>query len=362
MIINCTKKLCEKLRIKPESVTADNPLFCWCANLVKLNRRNTVVLINPESRYTIVLVGMKSADFKRFDKIAIQAISDFLIYDGIDKKLVERYITDSGDTVLSKNTDRKATARLNKSCEELPLWAEYESSEALLQKQLSKKFNRNLFFKRNKDYFNSDETFYKMLEDFYGQNVIKQMAYRLKISLDFEKAKVSRELIVPASASFEQLHMYIQDAFCWQNYHLHEFEFTDSDNSHCVIATAENFDDNFEDIIQGDIKQIDESETFISAVFGNNTKITYTYDMGDNWQHIIECKEMITDYDKTYPICTNAVGEAPPEDCGGEYGYYEFIEVMKNPEHEKYDTIKKWADSVDWQRLNLDMVNFRLRY
>jgi hypothetical protein len=129
-----------------------------------------------------------------------------------------------------------------------------------------------------------------------------------------------------------------------------------------VIATAENFDDNFEDIIQGDIKQIDESETFISAVFGNNTKITYTYDMGDNWQHIIECKEIITDYDKTYPICTNAVGEAPPEDCGGEYGYYEFIEVMKNPEHEKYDTIKKWADSVDWQRLNLDMVNFRLRY
>ncbi len=361
MIINCTKKLCEKLSIKPESVTVDNPLFCWCANLVTLNRRNAVVLINPESRYTIVLVGLKSADFKRFDKLVMQAISDFLIYDGIDKKLVERYITDGGNAILSKNTDRKATARLNKSCEELQFFTEYKSINDILQNQISKKINRHMLFKLNNDYFNADETFYKMLEEFYGQNVIKQTAYRLKISLDFEKTEVSREIIIPASASFEQLHNYIQETFCWQDYHLHEFEFIDSNNRRCVIAPTENFDDDFADIIYDDTKQIDETEILISTVFENCTKITYTYDMGDNWQHIIECKELISDYDKTYPICTNAIGEAPPEDCGGVGGYYEFIEVINNPEHEKYNKAKEWAESVGWHRLDLDRINRWLR-
>jgi hypothetical protein len=318
------------------------------------------VLINPESRYTIVLFGLKAADFKRFDKIVMQAISDFLVYDGIDKKLVERYITDGGNAVLSKNADRKATARLNKSCEDLLFFAENASSEALLQKQLSKRLNRHIFYKRGNDYFHADESFYKMLENFYGQNVIKQTAYRLKISLDFEKAEVNRELIVPMSASFEQLHDYIQEVFCWQDYHLHEFEFADS-NRRYVIAPTENFDDDLADMIYAGVKQIDESKALVSDFIKNGAKIKYTYDPGDNWQHIIECKEIILDYDKNYPICTTAVGEAPPEDCGGEGGYYEFIEVINNPEHEEYEEAKEWAESANWHRLNLDRINRWLR-
>jgi hypothetical protein len=70
------------------------------------------------------------------------------------------------------------------------------------------------------------------------------------------------------------------------------------------------------------------------AVFGSSAKITYAYDKADNWQHIIECKD----------------------------GYYEFIEVMKNPKHEEYDSMKECAESVNWRGFDLDRVNCRLRY
>lgn len=62
------KKLLEELNIKPELQLTEEPLFSWHANLITVNRRKTVVLMNDKNRYVIVLRGFKMKDFKELDK------------------------------------------------------------------------------------------------------------------------------------------------------------------------------------------------------------------------------------------------------------------------------------------------------
>lgn len=65
MLIHCTKKLLDELKIAP-SVTPDDcdPLFSWRAHIISVNRRKTVVLMCDLSRYVVVLYGLKAKDFK----------------------------------------------------------------------------------------------------------------------------------------------------------------------------------------------------------------------------------------------------------------------------------------------------------
>ena len=70
MLIRCTKKLLVELKIEPESVEEGNSLFSWHANIIMVNRRKTVVLVNDHNRYAVVLYGLKVKDFKRFTEIA----------------------------------------------------------------------------------------------------------------------------------------------------------------------------------------------------------------------------------------------------------------------------------------------------
>ena len=39
----------------------------WHTNLIRVNRRKAVVLVNDENRYVIILHGLKAKDFKRLD-------------------------------------------------------------------------------------------------------------------------------------------------------------------------------------------------------------------------------------------------------------------------------------------------------
>ena len=59
MLVQCTKKLLDELKVKPQPHGEEDPLFSWHANFITLNRRKTVVLVNDQNRYVIVLHGVK---------------------------------------------------------------------------------------------------------------------------------------------------------------------------------------------------------------------------------------------------------------------------------------------------------------
>ncbi len=52
----------------------------------------------------------------------------------------------------------------------------------------------------------------------------------------------------------------------------------------------------------------------------------------------------------------------PPEDCGGVWGYAEMLEILKQPEHEEYESYIEWLeDEFDPEYFDKDAVNQGLR-
>jgi hypothetical protein len=64
--------------------------------------------------------------------------------------------------------------------------------------------------------------------------------------------------------------------------------------------------------------------------------ITYTYDLGDCWQHVIVLEQLIkTDPETDRPVAECLYGKRarPPEDCGGVLGFIELLIAVEDPEH-----------------------------
>lgn len=75
-----------------------------------------------------------------------------------------------------------------------------------------------------------------------------------------------------------------------------------------------------------------------------NAAASYTYDFGDSWVHTVTLKEVVErDPDMSYPRCAGGQRACPPEDCGGPWGYQEFLEAIRNPHHDEHHRMLEWA-------------------
>jgi Plasmid pRiA4b ORF-3-like protein len=89
-------------------------------------------------------------------------------------------------------------------------------------------------------------------------------------------------------------------------------------------------------------------------------KFRYTYDFGDNWEHIIQIEKVLgPEPGVKYPRCVDGKRARPPEDCGGPWGYGEMLEAVKNPG--KNPELLEWIGAeFDPERFNLSVVNAEL--
>ena len=68
-------------------------------------------------------------------------------------------------------------------------------------------------------------------------------------------------------------------------------------------------------------------------------EIRYNYDFGDDWWFTIRLEEIVEDYYFGFPTLLDGAETAPPEDVGGIDGFYEFIEIYRNPKHPEHQEI-----------------------
>ena len=63
-----------------------------------------------------------------------------------------------------------------------------------------------------------------------------------------------------------------------------------------------------------------------------------------------------------YPVCLTGQMNSPPEDCGGVWGYSNMLEILKQPDHEEYESYIEWLGGVfDPERFDKDQVNEKFR-
>src|SRR3990167_10189611 len=67
------------------------------------------------------------------------------------------------------------------------------------------------------------------------------------------------------------------------------------------------------------------------------SKLLYEYDFGDDWFHEIRVEKILNpEPGVRYPVCLDGGRAAPPDDCGGPWGYEELLEKLSDPKHKEY--------------------------
>ena len=70
----------------------------------------------------------------------------------------------------------------------------------------------------------------------------------------------------------------------------------------------------------------------------------YVYDFGDNWEHVVTLEGiLLADPAVTYPRCLDGARRCPPEDCGGTWGYADFLAAIADPAHEEHASSLEWC-------------------
>jgi hypothetical protein len=173
--------------------------------------------------------------------------------------------------------------------------------------------------------------------------------YQLKITLREIKPPVWRRVQVK-DCTLTKLHDIIQTCMGWNGYHLHAFDIGGEQYS--------------EPDPDGMMEAEDERKVKLSRVAAQGfKKFSYTYDFGDSWDHIIQVEKVQdTEAGVHYPHCIDGKRACPPEDCGGVWGYGDFLEAIQNPKHERHEEMLEWVGGeFDPEAFDIEAVNEELR-
>ncbi len=179
--------------------------------------------------------------------------------------------------------------------------------------------------------------------------------YQFKIILQEIEPQIWRRIEVPETYTFWDLHVAIQDAMGWLDYHLHEFEIPNPDTGGLQrIGIPDKEWDDDEEVL----KDWDTGIADYLAI--DNPVALYTYDFGDSWEHEIRLEAIVArEPNRRYPRCLDGARACPPEDVGGIPGYQEFLKAIRNKRHPEHRELLEWADgSFDPESFSAGRVRF----
>jgi hypothetical protein len=177
--------------------------------------------------------------------------------------------------------------------------------------------------------------------------------HRIKVTLRGAKPPIWRRFEVPSDITLRRLHRVIQAGFGWLDYHLHLFE---------TPAGLYGMPDPDDDLAI----RSDANKKLSAVADWPGDRIRYTYDFGDNWDLDIVVEAVLpAEPGSAYPRCTGGRRAAPPEDCGGVWGYADLLNVLATPQHEEHEARLFWlgiqtAAEYDPDAFDRDVVNIDL--
>jgi len=135
---------------------------------------------------------------------------------------------------------------------------------------------------------------------------------RFHVKLLDVRASLWRRFRLEKAATFADLHLAIQDACGWGNYHL--FAFLGPDGRETIAGIPdEEWDEDCPDAREVKLTSVFEPRGRQSCV--------YQYDFGDDWHHEVTYEGIERSRDRFTRRLVAGEGTFPPEDCGGSEGY-----------------------------------------
>jgi hypothetical protein len=159
--------------------------------------------------------------------------------------------------------------------------------------------------------------------------------YQIKITLNDVKPPIWRRVLT-RDCTLTDLHQIIQASMGWFDGHLHVFEIAGQQ-----FGIPEQWQEGLSPSEVASSRRVKLNQLLKNG----SKKLRYVYDMGDGWEHTILIEKTIPAEPGTqYPRCTAGARACPPEDCGGPWGYGDFLDAIADPKHERHEELLEWLD------------------
>jgi hypothetical protein len=176
--------------------------------------------------------------------------------------------------------------------------------------------------------------------------------YQIKVTLDNTHPLIWRRIQVPGNTTLLKLHDILQIVMGWEDYHLHMFTIEGS-------RYGDPADDEY-----GELGTIDGGSYKLNQVIHRDgQRLSYEYDFGDSWNHSLLVEKILPPQEGVrYPLCLKGKRACPPEDVGGVWGYENFLEAIRSPDHDEHEEYLIWiGGEFDPEAFDLEEVNTQLR-
>lgn len=177
------------------------------------------------------------------------------------------------------------------------------------------------------------------------------MIHDLVVTLLGTAPPIWRRIQVPSAVTLPGLHLIIQCAMGWENYHLHSFSIGG------VLYETPDPDGVYPE------RGKDERRVRLKKIACHvSNELWYTYDFGDGWRHHIYVRAIgAPRTGETYPRCVAGGQACPPEDVGGLHGYEEYLAALASRRHPRHKELLQWRGPFHPDHFDVRAVNLELR-
>jgi hypothetical protein len=174
--------------------------------------------------------------------------------------------------------------------------------------------------------------------------------YQIKVTLDGIRPPIWRRILVRSDTTLGQLHPILQVVMGWADYHLHQF----------IVEQR------YYGVPDPDypLEMHDETGVKLNEIVpSGKSRFRYEYDFGDSWLHTLLVEKVLApEPGQYYPVCIKGKRACPPEDVGGIWGYGDFLEAVRTPDHPEHEDMLEWVGGeFDSEAFDLRQVNEGLR-
>ena len=176
-----------------------------------------------------------------------------------------------------------------------------------------------------------------------------QRAFRIQLTLrGYGNPLCWRLIEVPASYTFLDLHVIIQECMRWLDYHLFDFRFTSNGQKRQLDEHGDMYDD-FSDWMTPEERKRQPVKSFsrdvhLGEIFPRTRTAVYSYDYGDGWEIDVKVVKTIKHRDHDEPLVLDGDGAAPPEDVGGPAGYADFLRTINGEDGPERQYLLEWSE------------------
>ena len=176
-----------------------------------------------------------------------------------------------------------------------------------------------------------------------------QRAFRIQLTLrGYGNPLCWRLIEVPASYTFLDLHVIIQECMRWMDYHLFDFRFTSNGQKRQLDEHGNMYDD-FSDWMTPEERKRQPVKSFsrdvhLGEIFPRTRTAVYSYDYGDGWEIDVKVVKTIKHRDHDEPLVLDGDGAAPPEDVGGPAGYADFLRTINGEDGPERQYLLEWSE------------------